>query len=651
MSEERSAMPRRGPRRSLLRNDSGQIIIFWLIFAIPMAMLMFSVYNVGQLAAEKQKIQTTADNAAYSAAVWEARYMNLAAYTNRAMVANYDTMAMVLSLWSMLDAWDGFLYLVDFIVEKIPIINALSAITKPLHQIVHQVDKIYGTQVVGGSSQQQRVLYVMEMYNRVLSYAQRALYFLNQAGRKRVIETIGWGMDTKIQYLSWAELLNAISLNSRVKWEGTDKDKGLRLTTERSLNEWSRGESLRDTDNFKWLTPINAILLPIDVVCTFFGGKGVQLAIGARGYNVKAFNQVTGEIPSTCNLDSDEFGCSADIVQDVKLYEHDFAGIILDMCVVSLSVGHHSDDSFNIGENSIGLESGEITVGPPHVFDMPPPEHTQNFNDNGINCTSPGVPGSGNLSGLGAANTSDCDNGLPGKCGFGPVTPAIQQDTANMCEQSLNQDDCDSPTNPDPFNCPPSSGSPSAACSQFLSDDASFDACQADPANCTSGYCASAANRSDPSDRQDILDNAARCENDIYGPGASAGVPLNAGAVGAGGGICETIYNFDTPLKDMEVTTYVPDTDIDASLDGRRLQGPTVFVYFEKKQQFLPMFEGLYFPPRRTIGAYSFAKVYYAQRVGDTGTPDANRQTSNKESVFNPFWTARLERLADFLFH
>ncbi len=69
-----------GPRRSLVANrQSGQIILMYLFFLLPMTMIVLSVFNVGNIVAEKMKVQNAADNAAYSAAVWEARYMNLMA--------------------------------------------------------------------------------------------------------------------------------------------------------------------------------------------------------------------------------------------------------------------------------------------------------------------------------------------------------------------------------------------------------------------------------------------------------------------------------------------------------------------------------------------------------------------------------------------
>ena len=124
------------------------------------------------------------------------------------------------------------------------------------------------SKIVGGSKQGKAVAYVFEKYTQVLSYAQQALYFLNQAGRISVIKSVAWGVDPTIQYSTFGEIFNALSLHGRVKWEGTNQNHGLRQTVERSLNEWSRGESVRDTDNVVpfYLQPINLILKPFDII-------------------------------------------------------------------------------------------------------------------------------------------------------------------------------------------------------------------------------------------------------------------------------------------------------------------------------------------------------------------------------------------------
>lgn len=63
-------------------------------------LLMFSMYSIGQQSIAKIKLQNTADAAAYSAAVAQARDYNFSAYTTRAMVANQVAVAQFVGLAS-----------------------------------------------------------------------------------------------------------------------------------------------------------------------------------------------------------------------------------------------------------------------------------------------------------------------------------------------------------------------------------------------------------------------------------------------------------------------------------------------------------------------------------------------------------------------
>jgi hypothetical protein len=203
--------------------EHGQVLLLYLIFLIPMAMVLFSVWNVGMAVGEKTKVQNAADNAAYSAAVWEARYMNLTAYTNRAMVANYDTVATFVALWSSLDAWDGFIQLARRILDAF---FGLGEVLAPIHEAFHQANEIVGTQVVGGSDQQQRLGFYLESYNRILSHSEEALYFLNQGGRQSIVSEIAHGVDSRIQASTYAEFFNGLSLDVRRRWSPTDANSG-----------------------------------------------------------------------------------------------------------------------------------------------------------------------------------------------------------------------------------------------------------------------------------------------------------------------------------------------------------------------------------------------------------------------------------------
>jgi hypothetical protein len=632
MSSESITLPRSGARRFLSpRGTGGQIIVFYLVFIIPMAMLMFSIYNVGQLASEKMKLQNAADNAAYSAAVWEARYMNLDGYINRAMIANYDTMAMILSLWSMADSFDGFIGFLKFVVQFIPfgIGAALKSALTPVHQGLHAANSALA-RAVGGSTQNKGILYVIESYTKVLSFAQEALYFLNQGGRTNVIQSIAWGVDKKIQYLGLAEVLNAVSLNSRIKWDGLnsannfDEDKALRQTITRSLNEISRGDNFRDLGS-GLLSPLNAVLKPFDLLCSLLGG-GFSISLGPKGYEVKDFDEVTGDVgkPGACKPDS----CDQDqIVQNDKLYQHDFAGISFEVCVVTINLGHHSDDAWNTG-GSKTISGGNVNVAPPHVMDdidttAPSDdkhgfEGVKNFTDNGIDCSS--VP-----TALGDPTGGDpkqnCKDNIGDTCGFNFFQA---QQASNLNGQQL-----------------------ASACSQSLAQQNGCTVNQqgqvVDPNN-TSQPCPGISQQ----DFDGRVNAADKCGQLFSGqPPKNPTAGLGGGAAaGTGTGPCQTIYNFDTKLPDVKMTTFVRDTDIDEDLDGRRLQGPTVFVYFEKPDVSLPLFRGLHYPNPKTLGVYSFAKVYYTRKVGDTQRSpgnNKNKRIEGKETLFNPFWAARLE--------
>jgi len=61
---------------------------------------MVSMYTMGQQSIAKMKLQNTADAAAYSAVLAEARDYNFAAYTNRAIIANQVAVAQVVGLTS-----------------------------------------------------------------------------------------------------------------------------------------------------------------------------------------------------------------------------------------------------------------------------------------------------------------------------------------------------------------------------------------------------------------------------------------------------------------------------------------------------------------------------------------------------------------------
>ena len=93
--------------RARVAGASGQALVPALIFLLVGSIGLYVAFNSFQMTSAKIKLQNTADAAAYSAAVLQARDYNFSAYTNRAMVANQVTAAQIVALKSWIDELDS----------------------------------------------------------------------------------------------------------------------------------------------------------------------------------------------------------------------------------------------------------------------------------------------------------------------------------------------------------------------------------------------------------------------------------------------------------------------------------------------------------------------------------------------------------------
>lgn len=87
---------------ALRHRQRGQATIYGLFVLIASLAALFYLFNVGQLSHEKTRLINTADAVAYSGGLIEARSMNFAAYTNRALVANEVAIAQAVTMASWL---------------------------------------------------------------------------------------------------------------------------------------------------------------------------------------------------------------------------------------------------------------------------------------------------------------------------------------------------------------------------------------------------------------------------------------------------------------------------------------------------------------------------------------------------------------------
>jgi len=94
----------------LKNDDCGQYLTFTALAMLALLMLVISIFNVGVVIGDKMTVQNTADAAAYSQAVWEARTLNLLAYTNRAIISHMVTIAFATAILSQELLWKEIYY-------------------------------------------------------------------------------------------------------------------------------------------------------------------------------------------------------------------------------------------------------------------------------------------------------------------------------------------------------------------------------------------------------------------------------------------------------------------------------------------------------------------------------------------------------------
>lgn len=151
--------PARNPRR-----QRGQAMPLVLVFLIVLCVGMLVTFNTGQVVGKKVELTNAADAAAYSIAVEEARARNLAAYLNRARVANEIAIAQMVSLNSWLtmvhstsDNFGDFMKVVSVVFTVVPGLNvvlraierAMAAINRAMTQFRKAAVPALGTAVAG----------------------------------------------------------------------------------------------------------------------------------------------------------------------------------------------------------------------------------------------------------------------------------------------------------------------------------------------------------------------------------------------------------------------------------------------------------------------------------------------------------------------
>lgn len=102
----------------------GQTLAVLLPLLAVLVAALWWVLETGEAVAEKQRLRNTADAAALSAAVWQAKVLNFDAYMNRAIVANEAVIAQSVSLRGWSSYMDHLLPRASVVTSAVPYLGA-----------------------------------------------------------------------------------------------------------------------------------------------------------------------------------------------------------------------------------------------------------------------------------------------------------------------------------------------------------------------------------------------------------------------------------------------------------------------------------------------------------------------------------------------
>lgn len=160
--------------------QKGQAFPIGLAFIAFSVLLIVVLFNSGVLISEKTKLSNTADAAAYSGLVWQARALNFNSYTNRAMVANQVSIAQLVSI----NSWTQYGNIVTRNANStIGLIPPLRVFTEAIHGVMTEINEIVN--MVADIA-----IPVIDGVLQVLSQTQRAVYMATFAITPAVVNEV-----------------------------------------------------------------------------------------------------------------------------------------------------------------------------------------------------------------------------------------------------------------------------------------------------------------------------------------------------------------------------------------------------------------------------------------------------------------------------
>ncbi len=256
-----------------LHTQFGQALPVGIALFFILGVLSFSFFNTSQSVAIKTRVVNTADSAAYSGLLWQARAMNFTAYTNRAMVANEVAIAQAVSL----NSWAGYLNLtgdnLHAILGKVPYIGAITGL---INSVSSTVDSFL-TPISQG------MLTVVNSINAGISVAQESMYMATFLATPDVVNSVVASNDVRNQGMSWDSAFSIMnSARNLEAWgdltQSFDHESKLAIherahMIRESMDRFSLERKWRFFNFFIPVTPLNWVRLEKDGTTVLLGNE------------------------------------------------------------------------------------------------------------------------------------------------------------------------------------------------------------------------------------------------------------------------------------------------------------------------------------------------------------------------------------------
>lgn len=208
----------------LLTKSRGQALPIAIAGLLAMTLMILALFNVSQSKIEKVQLSNAADAAAYSGLVWQARALNYAAYTNRAMVANQVAIGQFVTVRSWTDYSATVAERLSLISSAIPVVGpAIASALQVVNNYLTTVDMTLAT--LGPI-----LMTSLDAINSAISGGQESLYIGVAGTTRSLLKTVVEGTDSRYelttlsdawlaentaQWLSFAERHNNFSMMTR----------------------------------------------------------------------------------------------------------------------------------------------------------------------------------------------------------------------------------------------------------------------------------------------------------------------------------------------------------------------------------------------------------------------------------------------------